>query len=606
MSEQRAHAIDAARALEKGGQTDDAVRGYLRAGAVEEAARALAAVKRYADAGHLVMQSLGVAPALVGGLDPDKKRMAGKAAVCFAQAGEARKAIELFLALGDLTRAAEVTERAGDAAEAARIRARIERAPGATPAAAPSPEAAPAVRAAAAYKQKRFAEAARLFEEAGMAFEAAACFAEAGELPRCLETVVRVPREHPKYRIAAGQAIRLASDLRTVSARLDEFLAPFLATAPKDEREAEALRILAKLKSGAGPAPPTLVGDSVFPDLPDLPPPPVAPPKPQKTAYIAPLSGQMAAVRVPSKLETPAVGPWKREQAPPPAAIAPSPAASVVPRELAIGSVVAERYRIEAKIGQGGMAAVYRAHDLELGEDIAMKLFTQPSDDPQLLARFKQELTLSRGLAHPNIVRLYDIGQHHGCRFLTMELLQGTDLSALVEGKPLELRRGLRYMIQACSGLAVAHQKGVVHRDIKPANFFVTKEDVLKIMDFGIAKRAASQQAMTQAGFIAGTPAYMSPEQINNFSAVSHRTDIYALGIVAYEVFTGAVPFEHAEMMQLLMMHITAKPAPPRSKNPAIPQALEDVILRLLEKDPEQRIQSCRELAEQLLAIARS
>jgi serine/threonine-protein kinase len=603
VSEERAHAIEAARALEKGGQTDNAVRGYLRAGAVEEAARALAAVKRYADAGHLVMQSLGVAPALVGGLDPDKKRMAGKAAVCFAQAGEARKAVELFVALGDLKRAAEVLERAGDAAEAARLRARMDRPSGATPAAAPAPEAAPAVRAAAAYKQKRFAEAAKLFEEAGMAFEAAACFAEAGELTRCLETVVRVPREHAKYRIAAGQAIRLASDLRTVPAGLDEFLAPFLATAPKDEREAEALRVFAKLKSGAAP---TLGGDSVFPDLPDLPPPPVAPPKPQKTAYIAPLSGQMAAVRVPSRFEMPAVGPVKRAQTPNPAALAPSPAASIVAGELAIGSVVAERYRIDAKIGQGGMAAVYRAHDLELGEDIAMKLFTQPSDDPQLLARFKQELTLSRGLAHPNIVRLYDIGQHHGCRFLTMELLQGTDLSALIEGKPLELRRGLRYMIQACSGLALAHQKGVVHRDIKPANFFVTKEDVLKIMDFGIAKRAASQQAMTQAGFIAGTPAYMSPEQINNFSAVSHRTDIYALGIVAYEVFTGAVPFEHAEMMQLLMMHITATPAPPRTKNPAIPQALEDVILKLLEKDPERRIQSCRELAEQLLVIARS
>src|SRR4029077_17628450 len=124
------------------------------------------------------------------------------------------------------------------------------------------------------------------------------------------------------------------------------------------------------------------------------------------------------------------------------------------PGELVVGSVVADRYRIEAKIGQGGMAVVYRATDLELGEEIAIKLFLQPNDDPQLLARFKQELTLSRNLAHPNIVRLYDIGQHQGCRFLTMELLQGTDLGAVIEGKPLELARGLRYMIQACAGLA--------------------------------------------------------------------------------------------------------------------------------------------------------
>jgi serine/threonine-protein kinase len=232
-----------------------------------------------------------------------------------------------------------------------------------------------------------------------------------------------------------------------------------------------------------------------------------------------------------------------------------------------------------------------------------MKLFLQPSDDPQLLIRFKQELTLSRTLTHPNIVRLYDIGQHQGCRFLTMELLHGTDLAALLEGKPMDLKRGIRYLLEACSALALAHDKGVIHRDIKPANFFITNEDTLKVMDFGIAKRSTQSAAMTQAGFIAGTPAYMSPEQINNFAAVSHRTDIYALGIVAYEMFTGAVPFDHGEMMQLLMMHLTREPDPPRSRNPAIPEALEAIILHLLEKDPAKRVQSCRELGEMLSKV---
>jgi eukaryotic-like serine/threonine-protein kinase len=284
----------------------------------------------------------------------------------------------------------------------------------------------------------------------------------------------------------------------------------------------------------------------------------------------------------------------------------PSPIASMsTPGALPPGSIVAERYRIEAKIGQGGMAVVYRATDLELGEQIAIKLFIQPSDDPMLLARFRQELTLSRGLAHPNIVRLYDIGQHQGCRFLTMELMQGTDLAALIDGKPMEIGHGLRYLIQASAGLSLAHEKGVIHRDIKPANFFVTTDDVLKVMDFGIAKRQTAGAGLTQAGFIAGTPTYMSPEQINNFASVTHLTDLYALGIVAYEVFTGTVPFDHAEMMQLLIMQATRTPQPPSEHNPAIPEALDRLILKLLEKAPEDRIQTCRELGELLSAIER-
>ncbi len=635
----RKQALEAARALEKRGEIDQAVRGYLRVGGVEEAARALASAKRYGDAGHLVMESLGVGPALVGGLDDHKKRLAMKAAVCFAQAGEAKKAVELFLALGDLARAAEVVERAGDPAEAARIRARIEKKSGGG--AQGSEIASAAERARAAYKLKRFVDAAQLFEEAKMPFEAAACFAEGGETGRCLEAVVRVPREHPKYRTAAAQAIRLSSDLNAIHEKLDSFLAPFVADGPKDEREIEAFYALSKVyranhslekardllrkinavrpgyrntavvlaqleidvasvprsTAGASPHKPDF-SDDAFPDLPDLPPPPVALPKAQKTAYIPPMSGQFAAVRQPARsnpgIEMPR-SPTSSQGSP----AAPAAAATMT-GEIAKGAMIADRYRIEAKIGQGGMASVYRAHDLELGEDIAMKLFLQPSEDAQLIARFKQELTLSRGLSHPNIVRLYDIGSHQGCRFLTMELLQGTDLSGITEGKAIELARGLRYMVMACSALAMAHDKGVIHRDIKPANFFITKEDILKVMDFGIAKKSTSPAAMTQAGFIAGTPAYMSPEQINNFSAVSHRTDMYALGIVMYEIFTGAVPFDHDEMMQLLMMHLTAVPPPPRSRNPNLPPELDAIILSLLEKDPQKRIQSCRELGERL------
>jgi serine/threonine-protein kinase len=510
-----------------------------------------------------------------------------------------------------------------------------------------------------AYKLKRHVDAAQLFEDAGMPFEAAACFAEAGETGRCLEAVVRVPREHPKYRVAAAQAIRLGTDLGVLDFKLDNFLGPYVTEGPKDERDLEAFYALGKLYrsrdflenarevyrkiaavnpgyrdvktrleqldaeakgsrmafekivredtafhgDARGRAVQKSSGGDLFPDLPDLPDLPAQPPVPAPLPVPPPRTAY--GVAPPSSGGAPGTGSGRGAPAPAPqirsgstTARGGSGAHSVnLPGELVLGAVVAERYRIDAKIGQGGMAAVYRATDQELGEEIAIKLFLQPSDDPQLLARFKQELTLSRNLAHPNIVRLYDIGIHQGCRFITMELLQGTDLGALIEGKPLDFAHGLKYLVEACSALAMAHDKGVIHRDIKPANFFITREDTLKVMDFGIAKKSSAQQAMTQAGFIAGTPAYMSPEQINNFAAVSHLTDIYALGVVAYEVFTGVVPFDSEEMMQLLMMHLTATPPPPRQKNPVIPEELEAIILHCLEKDPAKRVQSCHDLA---------
>jgi serine/threonine-protein kinase len=156
--------------------------------------------------------------------------------------------------------------------------------------------------------------------------------------------------------------------------------------------------------------------------------------------------------------------------------------------------------------------------------------------------------------------------------------------------------------MQACHGLQAAHDAGVIHRDVKPDNFFVTEDGVLKVMDFGIAKQHETP-GVTVAGSIAGTPLYMSPEQIGNFSSVTPLTDIYALGVCAYEMFTGQVPFFHAELVPLLMMHVNTQPAPPRERNPNLPAALDALILRLLAKDPARRYQSCRELAQELVAI---
>jgi serine/threonine-protein kinase len=217
------------------------------------------------------------------------------------------------------------------------------------------------------------------------------------------------------------------------------------------------------------------------------------------------------------------------------------------------------------------------------------------------VARFKQELKLSRQLIHPNIIRLYDIGMHAGHRYISMELLQGQSLKERM-AKPIDFRSAIGYLVQACHGLQAAHDAGVVHRDVKPDNFFVTNDGVLKVMDFGIAKQHATP-GVTVAGSIAGTPMYMSPEQISSFSSVTHLTDVYALGVCAYELFTGRVPFNHAELVPLLMMHVNTPPEPPRARNPGVPPELESAILKALAKDPAQRFQSCREMSEALIAV---
>jgi serine/threonine-protein kinase len=149
--------------------------------------------------------------------------------------------------------------------------------------------------------------------------------------------------------------------------------------------------------------------------------------------------------------------------------------------------------------------------------------------------------------------------------------------------------------VQACAGLAAAHDIGIVHRDVKPENCFITKDSRVKLMDFGIAK-ARDISGLTATGMVAGTPAYMAPEQVLNFSSVTPAADQYSLGIVAYEMFTAARPFRHSEPVPLMMLHTTEPPPPPRTLNPALPVELEQIILRCLEKDPQNRYASCREL----------
>jgi serine/threonine-protein kinase len=247
------------------------------------------------------------------------------------------------------------------------------------------------------------------------------------------------------------------------------------------------------------------------------------------------------------------------------------------------------------------MAVVFKASDLELGEPIALKVFTQVVHDAQAEERFKRELRLSRQLSNPHVVRLFDIGSYRGVRYISMELLKGLDLRARM-ASPIRYREAVEFIIQACAGLQAAHEAGVIHRDFKPENCFITESGLVKVMDFGIAK-VQNAPGITTTGIVVGTPAYIAPEQVSNFSSVGFASDLYALGVVAYELFSGRLPFSHPEPLKLLMMHINDAPPPLRTHNKAIPEELERVILKLLEKDPARRFSSAKELAARLEEI---
>ncbi|MEL6179238.1 MAG: protein kinase, partial [Myxococcota bacterium] len=233
-------------------------------------------------------------------------------------------------------------------------------------------------------------------------------------------------------------------------------------------------------------------------------------------------------------------GTLARHNTPVPRAVSNTPSAdasqssssSRPPGNFSVGDTLSNRYRVEELIGEGSTSLVYRARDMELDEEIALKVFTIGEVSPEYLPRFRQELSIARSLAHPNVIRVYDISTFNGLKYITMELLRGDVLHQLMDG-PLDFDQGLDYLIQACKGLQAAHDRDIIHRDVKPENFFITHEGVLKVMDFGIAKRTSSR--MTLIGFAAGTPAYMSPEQIETFTSVTVGSDIYALGVAAHD-----------------------------------------------------------------------
>ncbi len=263
---------------------------------------------------------------------------------------------------------------------------------------------------------------------------------------------------------------------------------------------------------------------------------------------------------------------------------------------FAPGQVLAGRYRIIGLLGRGGMGEVYRADDLQLDVPVSIKVLPRTlAQTPNALERFRAEVRNARQIAHPNVCRVYDIGETQGLHFLTMEFVDGEDLASLLRRiGTLPQAKAHDVASQLCAGLAAAHDKGVLHRDLKPSNVMLDGDGRVRITDFGLAVRA--EQGATD---FAGTPPYMAPEQFSG-GPISVRTDLYALGLILYEIYTGRRPFDATSVAEWRSHHTRSMPTLPPGREIVVDEAVERAILRCLEKDPARRPSSARQLAAAL------
>ncbi len=271
--------------------------------------------------------------------------------------------------------------------------------------------------------------------------------------------------------------------------------------------------------------------------------------------------------------------------------------------ELTTGSTFATRYQIIEELGRGGMGRVYRVLDKKLNEEVALKLIKpEISSDKKTVERFSNELKMARKIVHKNIARMFDLNEEKGTHYFTMEYVRGEDLKRLIRkmGR-LNAAQAISIAKQVCDGLAEAHKLGVIHRDLKPQNIMVDEDGNSRIMDFGIA-RSLEGKGITGAGVMIGTPDYMSPEQVEG-KETDQRSDIYSLGIILYEMVTGQVPFEGDTPFTIGVKHKSERPKNPKELNSQLPDDLNRVILKCLEKDKENRYQSAGELRSELLNI---
>ncbi len=271
---------------------------------------------------------------------------------------------------------------------------------------------------------------------------------------------------------------------------------------------------------------------------------------------------------------------------------------------LAPGTRVAGRYRIVSIAGVGGMGVVYRAADEELGVDVALKVLRQDlGSDPGVVERFRSELLSARQVTHKNVVRLHDIGEHEGMRFLTMDYVEGCSLREILEREgPLPLDRAAAILRQAAAGLGAAHEKGIVHRDLKPGNILIDDGGQAFISDFGVA-RSLGRESATRAGAIVGTPDYLSPEQVAG-DPVDGRADLYALGIVFYEMLSGELPFGGDSQAEALAQRLAGRPRDLKETGVDAPPRVREILRRCLERSPARRYPTAGALIEDLDRLA--
>jgi HEAT repeat protein len=280
------------------------------------------------------------------------------------------------------------------------------------------------------------------------------------------------------------------------------------------------------------------------------------------------------------------------------------------PSRLTPNTILAERYHVIRKIGEGAFGVVWLVEDVMVGDEFILKFLNpQFAADQNMIERFMHELRYARKVTHENIIRIYDLVTIGDSYAISMEYFPSHSLAdELREQKKqkttFDLERGIKAISNICLGMAQAQTANVVHRDLKPANILINDDDLLKIVDFGLAAAARKVDSrLTKSGILVGTPTYMAPEQVRG-RTIDSRTDIYTLGIIMYEMFTGRAPYSGDESMAILFQHVEGKATPPREINPDIPPALEAIIVKAMAVDPELRFQTFDELRQELMNVA--
>src|SRR5262249_54497002 len=261
-----------------------------------------------------------------------------------------------------------------------------------------------------------------------------------------------------------------------------------------------------------------------------------------------------------------------------------------------------EGYVIQKELGRGGMGVVYKARQIRLNRTVALKMVLAGAHaGPDLLARFFTEAEAVAGLQHPNIVQIYEVGEQAGLPYFSLEYADGGSLSERIGGKPQPVEEAAGKVELLARAMAFAHERGIIHRDLKPANVLLTADALPKITDFGLAKRLESDSSQTKSGTLMGTPNYMAPEQARGeVHEIGPLADVYALGVILYEMLVGRTPFLGASILDTLQQVRNQEPVPPSRLQPKVPRDLETICLRCLQKDPHKRYDSAQALADDL------